>query len=106
MKTLFLTFCFLLPFSVVQTGCGTTQVQQAQTLEAVGVAAKLTIDTAAILLAENKISVQKFQDIARFYDNKFQPAFRIALAHVEGNTKNPAPLQLVSLAAELSNLLK
>lgn len=101
-----LLICFLLPSPFVLTSCGTTQVQQAKTLEAVGMAAKLTIDTAAILLGEGKISVQKFQAVAHFYDTKFQPAFRIALAHVEGNTKNPAPLQLVALAGELSNLLK
>jgi len=104
MKVL-LTLCFLVPLSLSQTGCVTTQAQQAQTLEAVGLGAKATIDTAAILLKNGKITVQDFQKVAHFYDTKFQPAFRVALALVEGNQKNPAPLKLVQLAADLAALL-
>jgi hypothetical protein len=103
MKTLLFLLAFPLPF--VTTGCFSTQVQQAKTLETVGVTAKLTLDSAAILLRDGKISVETFQRIANIYDNKFQPLFRLALARVEGNISAPSPLELVSIASELSSIL-
>lgn len=99
-------YLLLLTPTITATGCFTlSHKEQIQSLEAVGMAAKLTIDTAAVLLEEEKISLDKFQVIANFYDTRFQPAYREALKRVEGNKNNPAPLKLVSLASELSLLL-
>lgn len=105
MRTLLYLLCFSVPVCTTQTGCLTTQAQQAQTLEAVGLGAKATVDTAAILLKNGKISVIQFENIAYFYDQRFQPAFRAALILVENNQQAPASLRVVQLAAELASLL-
>ncbi len=106
MKHLSLLLLFAVPTALTQSGCKQSQQQQAQTLEAVGLTAKLTMDSAAIALREGKLSVEKWEKMAYIYDTKFQPAFRVALAQVEGNTKGVAPLALVAIANELSLLLK
>lgn len=91
--------------ALATNGCTTSKVEAAKTLEAVGLSAKATVDTAAILLKNGKISVIQFENVAYFYDNRFQPAFRAALILVENNQQAPASLKLVQLAAELSSLL-
>lgn len=107
MKAIYLfTLLSLSSLAGLSTGCHTTQAQKQQTLAAVGLSAKLVVDSSAILLADGKITVAQFEKVAKFYDTRFQPAFRFALVAVNSDTTVPAPLHLVALLSELQALAK
>lgn len=112
MKTLrlFLIFAFAFALagtaSITLTSCtATQQVTTVRTLEAVGIAAKAGMDSAAILYHNSQITVAQYTTIANFYDNKFQPAFDLAKAAAKADVTSFAPADVEALATQFAALV-
>lgn len=91
-----------------QTGCSTApsaRVVQVQSLKAVGHAAEAAVSLAANLYAGNRITAAQAKQVMEFYDQRFQPAFRLAVAAVNANLDSTASPDLVALATQLSALV-
>lgn len=100
----------LLAFSapMLLTSCSTApsaRVAQVQTLKAVGESAEAAVTSAAHLYASGQITAQQTLQVMQFYDQKFQPAYRVAVTAVNSNLTLQAPDDLVLLSAQLSALL-
>jgi hypothetical protein len=90
------------------TGCSTApsgRVVAVQTLGAIGISAKASINEAAQLLASGQITVAQFQKVASFYDSVYQPAYTLAVQAVRSDLSSVASPQLVGLAAQLAALV-
>lgn len=106
MRYLFFFLCLLAPVALTP-GCATTPGVQAtavKTLGAIGTAAKATVDASAQLLAAGEITVAQWQKIADFYDNKFQPAFAIAVQAARSDLSSIASPDVTALAQQLADL--
>lgn len=92
---------------VAQTGCQnqTTQQTAVQTLKIVGTTAKTSMDAATQLLKQGTITVPQWQAIASIYDNKFQPAYALAIAAARSDLSTLASPDLIGLAAQLAALV-
>jgi len=108
MKRLILILACLSPITLTQQGCQNipAQTQAVQSLKAVGYAGKAVIDGAWELRKQGAMSEAKWVEIAAFYDNRFQPAFRAAVTFAKNNPNAPAPVAIVSLLSELQTLAK
>lgn len=99
-------FAFAVPLAT--TSCQTApneRVVQAQTLKAVGATAEAVVGLSAQLYRDGKITAAQARDVIAFYDSKFQPAFRIALAAAKSNLDSLASPDLMNLAGQLSALV-
>lgn len=110
MKTLriILVLALASPALWLTPGCSTPpseRVVQVQTLKAVGHSAEGVVALSARLYQQRVITAEQARQVMDFYDLKFQPAFRVAVAAVQGNLDSIASPDLVSLAAQLSDLL-
>ncbi len=97
------------PMSLTMTqGCRNVpaQTQAVQTLKAVGYAAKAVVDGAWELRKQGVITEAKWAEIARFYDDRFQPAFRKAVILAKERLDAPAPVEMVYLLSELQTISK
>lgn len=93
---------------LAHTGCQTApnaRVAQVQTLKAVGHSAEAAIQLTAELLRANRITADQARAAMDFYDQKFQPAYRVAVAAVRANFDSLASPEIVGLAAQLSALV-
>ena len=93
---------------LVQTGCQnppSERVVAVQTLAAIGMTAKASLDEAARLLARGEITVDQWSKVARFYDQTFAPAYTLAVASVKADLSSIASPDLVGLAAQLATLV-
>lgn len=110
MKTLrFLALFCALAFTLCeQPGCTTApsgRVAAVQTLKAVGLSAKTAMDASTELLKRDTITVAQWEKVASFYDNRFQPAYRLAVTAVNSDFSSLASPDLVNLAIELNALV-
>jgi parvulin-like peptidyl-prolyl isomerase len=90
------------------TGCSTpppARVVQVQSLKAVGQSAEAAVTLTANLYAAHQITGTQARQVMDFYDQKFQPAFRVAVAAVNANMDSIASPDLQGLANQLSNLV-
>lgn len=104
-----LAVCSVTPFTLaIAPACKNVpaQTQAVQTLKAVGYAAKAVVDGAWELRKQGVITEDKWAEIARFYDDRFQPAFRKAVTLAKEHLDAPAPVEMVSLLSELQTLSK
>lgn len=93
---------------LVQVACQhppSERVNQFKTLAIVGQTAKSSIDAAAILLRDQKITVAQFDKVAKFYDKSFQPTFTLAVATANSDLSTPASAEVLGLAAQLATLI-
>jgi hypothetical protein len=91
-----------------QAGCASppsARVVQVQSLKAVGHAAEAAVSLAANLYAAKQITAPQAKQVMEFYDQRFQPAFRLAVAGVNANLDSIASADLVALATQLSALV-
>lgn len=89
-------------------GCKTSPTERTQTvttLKIVGTSAKASIDAAASLLRDGKITVTQWQKVSSFYDTKFQPAFNLAVATAHSDLSTSASPDLIALASQLAGLV-
>lgn len=106
MKRIFLALCLAIA-PIGLTSCATspaTQTAEVKTLLVVGASAKAGLDACTQLLKAGKMSVADYQKVAAFFDGKFQPAFRLAVAVAKSDTA-PASPDLLSLAAQFASLV-
>lgn len=99
---------FVIVVPMTHTGCTTPtdkRVAAVQTLKAVGQTAEAAVMTSAQLYAAKTINASQARQIADLYDNKFQPAYRVAVTAVNSNLDSIASPDLVALAAQLSGLV-
>lgn len=90
------------------TACSTppsARVVQVQTLKAVGQAAESTVVLAGHLYAGGTITAAQDRAVNTFYDTRFQPAFRLAVAAVNANLDSVASSDIAALGLQLSDLL-
>lgn len=114
MKTLFRSFllaCVLISLpcaALVTGGCSTPPTQRnvtVQTLKTVGQAAEAAVVTSAKLYEDGKISAVQARAVLDAYNNKFQPAFRLARTAAKSDLSTVASPDLVNLALQLTNLI-
>lgn len=98
----------LLATPIVSTSCSTapnSRVVQYQTLKSVGQTAEVAVELSARLLDSGKITPHQARQVLDFYNLKFQPVYRAAAAAVGSDLSRIASPDLLSLAAELTNLV-
>ncbi len=110
MKILKLILCLAIAVFIGfgSTSCATApsdRVQVVQTLAAVGITAKSSVDQAARMLARGEITVVQFRKIGDFYDRTFQPAYTIAVNAVRSDLSSIAAPELIGLSAQLAALV-
>jgi hypothetical protein len=90
------------------TGCITKPAAQAievRTLLAVGQSAEAAVGLSAQLYRDGKITAAQARDVIDFFDNKFQPVFRLAAATAKADLSTLASPDLAALATQLVNLV-
>ena len=102
------SLAFVVPATVTFTGCSTppsARVVQVQTLKGVGQSAEAAVSLSAQLYRDGKITAIQARQVLDFYDLKFQPAYRLAVAAVNANLDSVASPDVLALASQLSNLV-
>ncbi len=93
---------------VIETGCKTApdsrHVQYA-TLKAVGDTADGAVALGAHLYQQGTITAAQATQINAFYDQKFQPAYRVAVSAARADLSSVASPDLMNLAAQLAALV-
>lgn len=107
LRRLTLALALVLAPAPLLTSCSTTASQQVarQSLLATGHAAESTVRFAGRLFEDGKITADQLRSVVRFYDERFQPAFRAAVAVSRADLEQPAPPDVAALAAQLTTLL-
>jgi len=106
MKTLLLILA--LATTPVFTACSTApteRVMVVQTLKGIGQARDAAMQIAGQLWRDGKIDDAKRNEIIAFHDDKFQPAYRMAIAGVQADLTLASP-DLVNLLSQLQALIQ
>lgn len=82
-----------------------TKTAEYKTLASVGLSAQAGMDTAAQLLKAGTISVAKFQTVASFYDNNFQPVYKLAVTIARSDLTLIANPDVVAVSSQLATLV-
>lgn len=107
MKRFLLVLCVALSVPTFN-GCATApsaRVVQVQSLKAVGHTAEAALASSAQLYQAGTITAAQARAVIDFYNAKFLPPFRIAVAAVGANLESIASTELADLAAQLSALV-
>lgn len=99
----------LIAVPVIQTGCGSnpsSRVNQVKTLKILGQTAKTGMDGATDLLKKGRITVKQWQDVADFYDFKWQPAYALAVSANRSDLSSIGSPELIALAGQLAILVE
>ena len=83
----------------------TERVATVRTLQAIGITAQTSMEVAAKLRVGGKITERQWQDIAAFHDNRYIPAYRLAIATAAADLSSPASTDLVILVSQLAALV-
>lgn len=102
-----LIWAVFLSLPVYQTGCAapSTRVAQVQTLKAVGHTAEAAVATSAQLYGAHLITDKQARDVINLFNDRFQPAYRVAVNAVNANLESVAAPELTLLAAQLATLV-
>ena len=90
------------------SGCATPvnqRVVAGQTLKAAGQAAEAAVALSAQLYAERRLSPAVARAVLDFYNDRWQPAYRLALAAAQSDPAQSAPLQLLTLLTQLQGMV-
>lgn len=100
-------FALAAPLMTLPSGCAapSARVAQVQTLKAVGQAAEASVQLSAQLYRDGRITPAQARQVADFYDQRFQPAYRLAVAAVNANLDSIASPDVAALASQLSALV-
>ncbi len=93
---------------MAHTGCGTApteRVATVKTLKAIGETVATAMESAARLRVQGVISEKQWQDIAAIHDNRFLPAYRLAVTAVSADLSSAASPDVLAVAGELINLV-
>jgi len=108
MKRLLLAFLLVAAVPTIPTGCSTAPTQRGQTvttLKIVGASVDTSMKIAVQLYRDGKISPAVWNQVAAIHDQKFQPAYNLAVAAVQANLDSVASPDLVGLAAQLAQIV-
>lgn len=110
MKKLILIACLMFaPVTVLFTSsCASSPVTQnvtVQTLKSVGQSAETTVTLSAKLYQSGTITPAQARVVFDFYNQKFQPAFRVAVTAAHSDLSSLASPDVLALAAQLSSLV-
>lgn len=92
------------PF-VVSCSSQSTRVVQVQTLKSVGASAESAVEISAMMYRDGTITAKQALEVTEFYDQKFQPAYRFAIAAAKSDLSTIASPDLLLLANQLSQLI-
>lgn len=101
---IFLTLVLLFAAPLAPIGCSTppsARVVQVQTLKTVGATVKASMQVAAQLLKDGKITWAQWEKLANFHDTKFQPAYLLAVSTVSADLSSAASPDLLALFGQL-----
>jgi hypothetical protein len=90
------------------TGCSTPpseRVAAGSTLKAIGHTAEAAVELSALLYKDGKISGEQAQAVMTFYNQRYLPAFRVAVTAAKFDTDRLAPSEVIALATELVTLV-
>lgn len=107
MKRLLLILC-LATASFAFVACHqppSARVVQVQTLKAVGQSAEAAVALTAQRYRDGRITAAQALQVSVFYDNKFQPVYRLAVAAVNSNLNSVASPDVLALATQLATLV-
>lgn len=99
---------FAIATPLLQTGCQTPPSSrniQFQTLKAVGYAANDAVALSARLYNDKVITAEQAREVIDFFNNRFQPAYRLAVMTARSHLDSLASPEILSLAGELSALV-
>ncbi len=109
MRKLLVILClFTAPLPALFTSCATApsaRIVEVQTLKSVGEAAETTMTLSAKLYAAGTITPAQARIVFDFYNQKFQPAFRLAAAAAHSDLSTLASPDVLALAAQMSSLV-
>lgn len=106
-RALFLSLTLLAAVPLAPTGCQTAPAErttQVTTLKVLGASRDAAMKTAAQLLKDGKITWEQWDKIAKAHD-KFQTAYRLAVAAVKADLSSAASSDLMALWGELAALV-
>ena len=106
MKKLMLIMSLALVVPVFQ-GCSTApdaRVQTVTVLKSLGASVDAGMQIAASMYKTGQITQAQWDQVADFHDNKFQPAYALAVAAAQSDLTAASP-DLVNLATQLSQLI-
>lgn len=107
MKSLLLILA-LLTAPLAFTACSTApteRVSQVRTLQAIGETASTSMQVAAKLRVQGRISAEQWTRIADFHDTRYLPAYRLAVATVSADLSSVASPDLINLVTQLAALV-
>lgn len=93
---------------VIYTACTapvSERVAAVHSLKAVGHTAESAVETAAVLYRDGHITEAQLKQVTTFYDDKFQPSYRVAVLAAKSDLSFQAPDQLAALASQLAALV-
>lgn len=105
MKKLLLLLCLALTAPVLPTGCRTAPTERVSTvvtLKVIGASVDASMKLAAQLVRDQRITWEQWRVIADFHDQKFQPAYNLAVAAVQSDLSSVASPDLLALAGQLA----
>lgn len=108
MKKLLFSLVLLFALPALHTGCTTAPTQRGQTvmtLKIVGASVDASMKIAVQLLHDGHITAAQWNQIAAIHDQKFLPAYNLAVAAVQANLDSVASPDLTALAAQLASII-
>ena len=90
------------------TGCQTppsARVVEVQSLKAVGHTADAAVALSAQLYKDGQITAAQAREVLDFYNQNFQPSYRLAVSAVSANLDSIASPDIINLASQLSALV-
>jgi hypothetical protein len=90
----------------VQTGCTTPPVErvvQVKTLKAVGETVSTAMESAAKMRLQGQITPAQWERIADMHDNRFLPAYKLAIRTVKADLSSVASPDILAIATDLIN---
>ena len=108
MKKLILVLILALAVPLAPIGCQTPpseRVVAVQTLKALGEAAEAAVTLSAQLYRNGTINAVQARAVIDFYDQKYQPAYRLAVAAANANLDSVANPEVSSLCNRLLGMV-
>jgi len=108
MKKLLFIFALAFATPLIVTSCKTspsTQNVEVQSLKATGQSAEAAVELSAQLYRDHKITDAQARQVMDFFNNRFEPAYNLAVAAAKSDLSSVASPDLMNLAIQLSALV-
>jgi hypothetical protein len=108
LRPLWISVALCVSTPLIPIGCKTApseRMVEVQTLKTVGAGVDAAMKVAAMLYTDRKITTAQWQRVADFHDQKFQPAYNLAVAIVRADLSSAASPDLVAIFSQLLALV-